>query len=132
MSVAVTQGILVDVTSAYVPERSSPEDEEFFFSYTVRIANGGTETVQLVDRHWIITDATGHVEEVRGPGVVGRQPVLAPGESFQYTSACPLSTRWGSMRGSYGMVRADGTRFEARIAPFELAMPEERTERLRN
>jgi ApaG protein len=132
MPAAVTRGILVEVVSAYVPERSSPDDDEYFFAYTVRIANGGGDTVQLIDRHWIITDGTGHVEEVRGPGVVGKQPTLGPGEHFQYTSACPLPTRYGSMRGSYGMVLADGTRFEVAIPTFELEVPADRASRLLN
>jgi len=132
MSTAVTEGILVEVASAYVAERSSPEDGEFFFSYTVRIANSGPGTVQLLSRHWVITDARGKVEEVRGPGVVGRQPILRPGESFQYTSACPLPTPWGTMEGTYEMLRDDGTRFDARIAPFELAVPSESRSRLLN
>ena len=132
MSVAVTQGVLVEVESSYVAERSSPERGEYFFAYSVRVANSGSQTVKLVDRHWIITDGRGRVEEVRGPGVVGQQPVLRPGESFQYTSGCPLHTPYGSMRGSYGMVRQDGTRFEAQIAEFELAIPSQRRDRLPN
>jgi ApaG protein len=132
MSVAVTQGVLVEVASAYVSSRSSPEQGEYFFAYTVRIANGGAATVQLITRHWIITDGNGRVEEVRGPGVIGQQPVLAPGESFQYTSACPLPTPHGTMHGSYQMVRADGTQFDAEIAPFELAVPSEGRARLPN
>jgi ApaG protein len=123
VSVAVTQGVVVEVASAYVPERSSPEHAEYFFAYTVRISNTGGATIQLLNRHWIITDGDGQVEEVRGPGVVGEQPVLRPGESFQYTSACPLGTPYGTMRGSYEMLRDDGTRFDATIAPFELTIP---------
>jgi ApaG protein len=124
MSVAVTQGIRVEVASAYVAERSSPELDEYFFAYTVRISNLGATTVQLLTRHWIITDGEGQVQEVRGPGVVGEQPVLGPGESFQYTSACPLGTPHGSMCGSYEMLREDGVRFDAAIAPFDLRMPQ--------
>lgn len=123
MSVAVTEGVVIEVASAYVADRSSPELDEYFFAYTVRISNTGSTTVQLVNRHWVITDGNGRIEEVRGAGVVGEQPVLHPGESFQYTSACPLSTPFGSMRGEYEMVRQDGSHFEASIAPFELAMP---------
>jgi ApaG protein len=132
MSSAVTEGVLVEVASAYVAERSSPDEGEYFFAYTVRIANSGEKTVQLLTRHWIITDGRGRVEEVRGPGVVGKQPVLRPGESFEYTSACPLPTAFGTMEGSYEMVRDDGTRFHAKIAPFELAVPSESRKRLLN
>jgi ApaG protein len=120
---ATTRGICVEVESRYVPERSSPEDGEWFFAYSVRVTNQSDEAVQLVSRHWIITDAAGRVEEVRGPGVVGEQPVLQTGESFEYTSACPLSTPVGSMHGSYQMVTASGERFDARIAPFSLREP---------
>jgi ApaG protein len=89
----------------------------------VRITNQGTETVQLLSRHWIITDALDHIKEVRGPGVVGQQPVLAPGESFQYTSGCPLRTSTGVMRGTYQMVTEDGEHFDVEIAPFALHEP---------
>jgi ApaG protein len=122
-SSAVTRGILVEVQSRYVAERSRPLMNEFFFAYTIRISNQGGDTVQLVSREWLITDAEGHVEEVRGPGVVGEQPVLAPGEAFEYTSACPLTTPFGSMRGTYQMVTEGGDRFDAEIARFELAEP---------
>lgn len=132
MSAAVTEGILVEVSSAFVESRSSPAEGEYYFAYTVRIANGGSSTVKLVSRRWVIIDGQGHVEEVRGAGVVGHQPVLRPGEAFQYTSACPLGTSHGSMRGTFQMVRDDGTRFEATIAPFELAIPSEQHERLLN
>jgi len=100
-SEALTNGIRVRVHSVYVPERSDPEQGHWFFAYRVDIANEGSESAQLVSRHWIITDANGHVEQVRGPGVVGEQPVLQPGESFQYTSACPLPTPVGTMHGTY-------------------------------
>ena len=122
-SEAQTSGIRVLVRSQYVSERSRPEVGEFFFAYTILIENRSRERVQLVSRHWVITDAEGRHEEVRGPGVVGEQPVLDPGESFQYTSACPLRTPFGTMRGTYQMVRADGTRFDAQIATFRLAQP---------
>ena len=122
-SLASTEGILVEVESSFVPERSQPEQGRWFFAYRVRITNQGTDRVQLVSRHWIIADAHGSVEEVRGPGVVGEQPVLAPGESFEYTSFCPLETPFGSMRGTYEMMRRDGSRFDAEIAPFALAEP---------
>jgi ApaG protein len=107
----------------YVPERSSPPQAHYFFAYHVRIANEGDETVQLVSRHWIITDGDGHEEQVKGPGVVGEQPVLAPGESFEYTSFCPLRTPIGAMRGTYQMVTPSGEQFDATIAPFSLAVP---------
>jgi ApaG protein len=123
MSVAVTEGIRVEVESEFLPQRSAPAEGAWFFAYTVRISNEGSRTAQLVSRHWVITDGRGRVEEVRGPGVVGEQPVLAPGESFEYTSGCPLRTAHGIMHGSYQMVREDGTRFDAQIAPFALEAP---------
>ena len=95
----------------------------WFFAYTVHVSNEGTETAELVSRHWVITDATGRVEEVRGPGVIGEQPVLEPGASFEYTSACPLPTSFGTMHGSYQMLTRDGQTFDAEIAPFTLAEP---------
>lgn len=122
-SEAVTRGVRVHVESEYAPERSDPSRSEWFFLYTVRITNEGPETVQLLTRHWIITDGTGHMEEVRGPGVVGKQPVLQPGESFEYTSGCPLSTPFGVMEGTYQMVVEGGERFDAKIAPFTLSEP---------
>jgi len=122
-SEAVTNDVRVEVESRYAPEHSHPFDNEWFFHYTVRISNEGRETVQLMSRHWIITDATGHVEEVRGSGVVGEQPVLRPGESFQYTSGCPLKTKTGVMRGTYHMVIAGGEHFDVQIAPFALHEP---------
>jgi ApaG protein len=118
-----TLGIRVQVSSSYVPERSVPAQGRYFFAYKVSISNVGTETAQLVSRRWVITDADGGVETVEGPGVVGEQPTLAPGESFEYTSFCPLATPFGSMHGAYQMVRPDGEEFEAEIAPFHLAMP---------
>lgn len=123
-SKAVTRGVRVEVESVYLPERSRPDDGEWFFAYTVRITNDGDETVQLVSRHWIITDADGDEQEVRGPGVVGEQPVLAPGESFEYTSGCPLATPVGAMRGTYQMILpGGGAGFDAEIAPFSLSRP---------
>jgi ApaG protein len=122
-SEAVTNGVRVRVRARYAPEHSQPHLNRWFFLYTVEIANEGEETVQLVSRHWIIADATQRVEEVRGEGVVGEQPVLEPGEAFEYTSGCPLATPFGSMRGSYQMVTAGGARFDAEIARFELAEP---------
>lgn len=122
-SEAVTRGIRVNVLAQYVPERSDPGENHWFFAYRIRISNESEETAQLVSRHWVITDAEGHVEEVRGPGVVGEQPVLAPGQSFEYTSFCPLPTPFGTMQGTYHMVTRSGTRFDAHIAAFTLAEP---------
>jgi ApaG protein len=122
-SEAVTRGVRVRVSAQYSPERSQPSSSQWFFLYTVQISNEGTETVQLLTRHWIITDGSGHVEEVRGPGVVGKQPTLAPGESFEYTSGCPLATPFGVMEGTYQMLTAGGEHFDARIAPFTLSEP---------
>jgi ApaG protein len=119
----VTNHVRVEVESQYAPEHSQPLQHEWFFHYTVRISNEGDETVQLLTRHWIISDASGQTEEVRGEGVVGEQPVLRPGESFQYTSGCPLKTSTGVMRGTYQMVTEDGDRFDAQIAPFALHEP---------
>lgn len=123
MSDTTTRGIRVQVASLYVPERSAPEDEYYFFAYRVRISNVGEEVAQLISRHWIITDADGKTEEVQGPGVVGEQPVLEPGQSFEYTSFCPLPCPVGSMRGSYQMVDGSGEAFDAEIEPFTLAVP---------
>ena len=123
MSVTTTRGIQIEVRSAYLPERSSPRESSYLFMYNVRISNVGSETAQLVSREWIITNADGEVERVKGPGVVGEQPVLPPGGSFEYTSYCPLKTAVGSMHGSYQMVTADGEQFDAIIAPFTLAVP---------
>lgn len=120
MSEAVTEGVRVEVLSQYSPENSRPQMGEWVFSYTVRITNQGLETVQLVSRHWIITDALDNVEEVKGPGVVGKQPTLAPGQSFKYSSWCPLKTPTGQMRGTYQMVRSDGHSFDIEVAPFGL------------
>jgi ApaG protein len=122
-SEAVTRNIRVSVVAEYSAERSQPQQHQWFFLYTIRITNEGQETVQLLSRHWIITNAEGLVEEVRGAGVVGEQPVLAPGESFTYTSGCPLRTAFGTMEGTYQMITRDGERFDARIAAFTLSEP---------
>jgi ApaG protein len=122
-SEALTRGIRVSVECRYSAEHSQPQRNQWFFLYTIRIANEGKEEVQLLSRHWIIRDATGRVEEVQGPGVVGETPVLEPGDSFEYTSGCPLTTPFGSMRGSYRMVCGDGTSFDAEIASFALSEP---------
>ena len=124
MSDTTTRGIRIEVESEYEPDRSSPFESYFFFSYQVRISNLGEETAQLVSRTWIITDSDGEVQTVEGPGVVGESPVLAPGEAFEYTSFCPLKTAVGAMQGHYGMrVVATGETFDAVIAPFTLAVP---------
>jgi ApaG protein len=120
VSEAVTQDIRVEVIARHAPENSRPREGEWVFQYTVRITNQSPETVQLLTRHWIIADGTGQVEEVRGPGVVGEQPVLAPGESFKYSSWCPLRTPTGSMRGTYRMVRQNGDQFDVEVAAFGL------------
>ena len=115
--------IAIDVATRFLDEESAPDEGRFVFAYTVRIRNRGDVAARLVERHWIITDANGRVEEVRGPGVVGEQPVLQPGASFEYTSGCPLPTPFGSMRGTYQMVGQGGDRFDAEIAPFGLTEP---------
>lgn len=123
MSDTVTQGIRIRVESDYLADRSSPLEGYYLFSYRVAIANEGTEVTRLVSREWIITDANGNEQRVTGPGVVGQQPLLQPGESFEYTSFCPLPTSMGSMHGSYQMETEGGARFDALIAPFTLAVP---------
>ena len=132
MSSAVTQGIRVTVKSEYLPHRSSPEERRFVFAYTVNISNEGAIRVQLRSRHWVITDGRGRIEEVRGRGVVGEEPQLAPGETFQYTSGCVLETPQGTMHGSYRMQRDDGSSFEAEISPFVLATPGAQARRVLN
>ena len=118
-----TRGIRIHVESTYLADRSSPKDSQFLFAYHVRISNVGAETAQLMTREWIITSADGEVERVKGPGVVGEFPVLAPGGAFEYTSYCPLKTSVGSMHGSFQMVTSEGEKFDAQIAPFTLAVP---------
>ena len=122
-SEALTNNVGVEVESRYAPEHSQPSHSQWVFHYTVRISNRGQDTVQLLTRHWIITDATGHTEEVKGPGVVGATPVLQPGECFEYTSHCNLHTSTGVMYGTYQMVSRDGDHFDAEIAPFALHVP---------
>jgi ApaG protein len=123
MSEAVTRNVRVHVESEFAPGRSSPAENKWFFLYTIRITNESAETVQLLSRHWIITDAMGEVREVRGPGVVGKQPVLEPGESFEYTSGCDLTTPFGTMRGTYQMVSSEREDFEIEIPAFTLTEP---------
>ncbi len=120
---AVTHSVQVDVAARFVPEQSTPEHNRWFFAYQVTISNLGERTVQLVSREWIITNAEGKVEVVRGAGVVGHQPTLRPNEGFQYVSGCPLDTAIGTMHGTFQMVADDGEQFEVEIAPFTLADP---------
>jgi len=118
-----TYDLSVAVTPAFVPEQSDPERRRFVFAYTVRITNTGERPVQVISRHWVITDGEQRVQEVRGLGVVGRQPLLGPGDAFEYTSGCPLETPVGTMRGTYHCVGENGIPFEVPIAEFVLAMP---------
>jgi ApaG protein len=122
-SMALTDGMRVRVQSLYLPDQSSPRNDRYVFAYTITISNEGARTAQLRTRHWIITDGRGSTEEVRGDGVVGEQPRLAPGQSFQYTSGCVLTTPVGTMHGTYRFWRDDGSYFDAEIAPFSLASP---------
>lgn len=122
-SEACTEGLRIRVVARFSPDHSNALANEWFFLYTIQISNEGEAPVQLLSRHWVITDATGQVREVQGDGVVGKQPLLEPGEAFEYTSGCPLETPFGTMEGTYQMVREDGTHFEARIARFELSEP---------
>jgi ApaG protein len=113
----------VSVVTSYIPEQSDPDNDRFAFAYTITIKNEGTVPAKLLSRHWIITDADGNAQEVRGEGVVGEQPYLRPGEDFEYTSGTLLDTPVGSMQGSYQMLADDGQEFECPIAPFTLSMP---------
>ncbi len=122
-SEAITGGLRVQVEARYSAEHSEPSANHWFFLYTIRISNESGETCQLISRHWIIRDATGRLEEVQGDGVIGEQPVLEPGDSFEYTSGCPLPTPFGSMEGTYQMVTDGGNHFDAEIARFELREP---------
>ena len=123
---AKTRTITVTVMPVYIDERSSPAENRWFWAYRVAIANEGRNTVQLLERYWRITDSHGKTEEVRGPGVVGEQPVLRPGERFEYTSGCPLGTPSGFMIGSYTMIDETGERFEVDIPGFALDLPDAR------
>lgn len=123
-SSAVTKGVRVLAEPRYDEERSEPDEGRWFFLYTITIRNEGLEPVQLLARRWVITDADGNVETVEGPGVVGEKPRLAPGESFTYTSGCPLTTSFGVMEGSYLMIDDAGHTFEVAIAPFTLGWAE--------
>lgn len=119
---ATTRGVTVRVNPSYLPDQSDPAGGRWVWSYHIRLENDGHEAVQLIRRHWIITDARGRVDEVEGPGVVGEQPLIEPGRSFDYVSGCPLPTASGTMRGSYKMV-SEGEQFDAAIPPFSLDSP---------
>ena len=125
MYCTVTSQIEVKVTPRFLPDRSSPENGYFFWAYTINLTNLGSETVQLKTRHWRITDAHGRLQEVRGAGVVGEEPVLKPGENYEYTSGVPLPTPSGFMVGSYGMVTASGEEFDIDIPAFSLDTPQQ-------
>ncbi len=120
-----TRNIRVAVQPAFLDDQSDPGEQRYLWSYTVTIENKGADTVQLLSRHWHITDGHGQVKEVKGPGVVGAQPVIAPGQTFQYTSGCPLPTASGYMSGSYEMRNSSGEKFEAEIPAFLLESPHE-------
>lgn len=115
--------VRVEVTTRYIPDHSVPDDQRFVFAYDIIVRNEGEEPVQLLTRHWIITDGDGKTQEVRGEGVVGEQPVIPPGTEYRYTSGTLLNTEVGSMQGSFGMQTEDGVEFSAPIAPFTLAQP---------
>ena len=121
LSDTITNGIRVGATAYYLPEESSPEEHRFLFGYRIVIVNEGQTTATLRSRHWMIIDADGTVEEVKGEGVVGQQPRLAPGEGFKYTSYCPLATEWGTMEGAYDFEADTGEHFEVKIGRFYLA-----------
>jgi len=123
MSVTDTDGMRVRVTTSYLAAESDPDSGEYLFAYQIVIENLGDSAAQLISRHWIITDGEGEVREVRGPGVIGEQPRLGPGEGFEYQSFCPLPTPVGVMQGSFQMLRDDGASFDAEIKPFRLAVP---------
>ena len=123
MSDTTTNGIRVQVTAKFLPERSSPRDSDYWFAYFITISNVGRDTAKLISRHWVITNTDGEEEEVHGEGVVGNQPVLEPGGVHNYNSFCHLKTPVGTMHGEYTMVTPSGETFEARIAPFTLAVP---------
>lgn len=121
---ARTGDIRVTVKPSYLPDQSDPSVARYVWAYEIEVQNLGTLTVQLVSRHWIITDARGRVEEVKGAGVVGEQPILEPGEAFRYTSGCPLTTPSGAMRGTYRMVNDQGQAFDVEIPAFSLDLPD--------
>jgi len=116
----VTDGVRVEVAARFLSRESRPDEEHYFFAYDVRISNGGSFDARVVSRHWIVINANGDRQEVRGPGVVGEKPLLAPGQSFEYTSFCPLDTPWGTMEGSLRLERPDGSRFDVEVGRFYL------------
>lgn len=120
-SEATTQGIRVEVSPSYMPDHSRPSEREYVFSYRIRVTNQGESAAQIVSRRWIIVDAGGNRHDVEGPGVVGQQPRIEPGQTFEYSSYCPLKTPWGTMEGTFQMRRDDGTVFDAAVARFYLA-----------
>lgn len=120
---ATTHDIRIEVEPAYIDEQSNPAQNYYFFSYKVRIHNQSAREVQLVSRHWIIADAFGKTEEVEGPGVIGKQPLIQPGDFFEYSSFCPLATPTGSMKGTYQMIDGSGTQFDVEIPKFFLSEP---------
>ena len=119
-----TRAIQITVKPFYLDEQSEPDDSQYVFAYHIRIENNGKDVVQLLNRYWQITDGLGRIQEVRGPGVVGEQPVLRPGEAFEYTSGCPLNTSTGIMVGTYEMETLDGERFDVDIPAFSLDAPD--------
>ena len=123
MAISKTYQITVTATPQYVPDQSDPDAERYVFAYTITLENTGTVTAQLISRHWLITDGNSNVQEVRGLGVIGEQPLLRPGEKYEYTSGCQLDTPVGVMRGTYQMMAEDGTAFEAEIPAFTLSIP---------
>lgn len=123
MNTSLANKIRVDVSTSYVDEQSKPDESRYVFSYTITIHNEGTVPAKLLTRHWLITDANGKVQEVRGEGVVGEQPHLQPGQGFRYSSGAVIETPVGAMQGSYQMISDDGAHFDAEIAPFRLAKP---------
>jgi ApaG protein len=123
MPEAKKYSVAVTAHSTYLPDQSDEEEDRYVFAYTIRITNNGNVPAQLVSRHWIITDADQRVQEVKGQGVVGKQPVLKPGESFEYTSGTSIATPVGTMRGSYQMLAEDGLAFDVPIASFTLSIP---------
>ena len=119
----ITNEVRITVKSNYIPEKSDPSKHIYFFAYNINIQNNGSETIQLKNRYWHITDGAGNVEEIRGPGVVGNKPFLKNGESFEYTSFCPLPTEFGVMHGHFEMFCENGKKFNAKISPFRLTVP---------
>lgn len=123
MAISKTYQITVTAAPQYVPDQSDPDAERYVFAYTITLENTGTVTAQLISRHWLITDGNSNMQEVRGLGVIGEQPLLRPGEKYEYTSGCQLDTPVGVMRGTYQMMAEDGTAFEAEIPAFTLSIP---------